>query len=100
MSKSSAICVDASLVVRLLLGPQSAEILDLWERWDEEGRDLNAPGLIHYEILNALFQYERHGKLSPEIVSEAFDVALALRIRRHSDSALHLRALQITRLFA
>jgi predicted nucleic acid-binding protein len=55
--------------------------------------------LIHYEILNALYQYERHGKLEAETVAEAFDVALGLPIRLYSDSALHLRAIQIARRF-
>src|SRR5436305_14053494 len=100
MSKSSAACVDASLVVRLLLGPQSEEIGALWEQWDHEGRELTAPNLIHYEILNALYQYEKHGKLSSDRVTEAFDIALVLPIRLYSDFALHLRAIQLARQFA
>jgi predicted nucleic acid-binding protein len=55
--------------------------------------------LIYYEILNALYQYERHGKLSADTVAEAFDVALELPIRLYSDSALHLRAIQMARRF-
>jgi predicted nucleic acid-binding protein len=100
MSRSSVTCVDASLVVRFLLGPQSEEIRSLWKQWDRERRDLVAPALIHFEILNALYQYERHGKLSTDTISEAVDVALGLPIRLYSDSALHLRAIQITRRFA
>jgi predicted nucleic acid-binding protein len=99
MSRSSAVCVDASLVVRLLLEPQNEGLLALWEQWDQDHRDLVAPGLVYFEILNALYQYERHGKLSKDTVSEAFDVALGLPIRIYSDSALHLRALQIARRF-
>ncbi len=99
MSRSSAVCVDASLVVRLLLGPQSQEIAALWEQWDQKHRDLVAPTLIYYEISNALYQYERHGKLSADTLAEAFDVALGLPIRLYSDSALHLRAIQIARRF-
>jgi predicted nucleic acid-binding protein len=99
MSRSSAVCVDASLVVRLLLGPQSQEIRSLWEQWDQEHLDPAAPSLIYYEVSNALYQYERHGKLSADTVSEAFDVALGLPIRLYSDPALHLRAVQIARRF-
>ncbi len=98
MSRSSVICVDASLVVRFLLGPQSEEIRSLWKQWNQD-RDLVAPALIHFEILNALYQYERHGKLSTDTISEAVDLALGLPIRLYSDPALHLRALQITRRF-
>ena len=100
MSRSSAICVDASLVVRLLIGPQSQNIRTLWDQWDQDHRDVVAPGLIHYEILNALFQSEKHGKLSPETVTEAFDLALSLSIRLYADDGIHLQALQITRRFA
>jgi predicted nucleic acid-binding protein len=65
------------------------------------GRDgIKIGALVHYEILNALYQYERHGKLSKEIVSEAFEVALGLPIRLYSDTALHLRAIQLARQFA
>jgi len=100
MSRSSAACVDASLVVRLLLGPQSQEIRSLWEQWDLEHRDLVAPALIHYEVSNALYRYERHGSLSAETVAEALDAALGLPIRLYSDSALHLRAVEMARQFA
>ena len=97
MSRSSAVCADASLVVRLLIGPESQNVRALWDRWDQEHRDVVSPGLVHYEILNALYQYEKHGKLSASTVTEAFDTALGLQIRLYSDNALHLRALQITR---
>jgi predicted nucleic acid-binding protein len=99
MSRSSAVCVDASLVVRLLVGPQSQEIRSLWEAWAQERRDLVAPALIHYEVMNALYQYEKHGHLSADVVAEICDAALSLPIRHHSDPALHLQALQLARRF-
>jgi predicted nucleic acid-binding protein len=100
MSRSSAVCVDASLVVRLLIGPQKENIRSLLDEWAQEHRDMVAPGLIRYEILNALYQYEKHGKLSAETITGAFDMALGLSIRLYSDVGLHLHALQLTRRFA
>lgn len=97
MSRSSAICVDASLVVRLLLGPENQDIKSVWDQWDQENRELVAPGLIYYEVLNALYQYERHGKLSADTVTQAFEAALSLPIRLHFATALQLRALDLTR---
>lgn len=100
MSRSSAVCVDASLVVRLLIGPQKENIRFLLDGWARDHRDMVAPGLIRYEVLNALYQYEKHGKLSTETVTGAFDTALGLSIRLYSDRGLHLQALQLTRRFA
>ena len=100
MSRSSAVCVDASLIVRLLIGPQSEIIRSLWDKWAQEEWVMVAPGLIHYEILNALYQSEKHGKLSADTVNEAFDLARSLSIRLYSDAELHLRAIQLTRHFS
>jgi predicted nucleic acid-binding protein len=100
MSNSSAACVDASLVVRLLVGPEQQKLRLLWERWTQENRDLVAPALIHYEIVNALYQYERHGRLSSEIVTEAFKASTKLPIRLYSDTDLNLKALLLARRFA
>jgi len=100
MSRSSIICVDASLVVRFLVGPQNHEISSLWGTWAQQSRDLAAPALIHYEVLNALYQYEKHGHLSADLVTEIFDAALSLPIKLHSDPAVHSQALQLARRFA
>jgi len=99
MSRFSAVCVDASLIVRFLVGPQNRQILSLWETWTQEPRDLVAPALIRYEVLNALYQYERHGHLSGGVVAELLDAAISLPIRLHSDPAIHGQALGLARRF-
>ena len=78
MSKSSAVCVDASLIVRLLVDPKEQRPRSLWEQWSQEGRDFVAPALIHYEVVNALYQYERIGKLSSNVITEAFETSRKL----------------------
>jgi predicted nucleic acid-binding protein len=95
-----AVCVDASLVVRLLIGPQSEKVTFLVDKWAQERRDLVAPSLTYYEVLNAFYQYEKHGKMSADEVTEAFALALGMPVRLYSDKDLHLRALQLTRRFA
>jgi predicted nucleic acid-binding protein len=100
MSRSSAACVDASVVVRLFVNPEEQRLRSLWERWSQEGWDLIAPALIHYEVVNALYQYERHGKLSSNMVTEALKASLKLPIRLYPDSDLGLEALQLARCFA
>ena len=47
---SSTVCIDASLVVRLLVPTEETEEVERhWLRWIEEGRTVVAPGLIAYE---------------------------------------------------
>jgi predicted nucleic acid-binding protein len=58
-----------------------------------------APGLIYYEVANSLYQYEKHGRLSADTVTEFFAFALNLKIQLYSDEDLHLSALHLTRRF-
>lgn len=100
MSRSSVICVDASLIVRYLADPDNQKVRALWNQWFQEGRAFVAPSLIRYEVLNALFQYERHGKLSPQATSKALATSLKIPIRLYYDFELHHEALQVARRFA
>lgn len=100
MSRSSVICVDASLVVRFLVDPDNQTVQALWDQWFQEGYVFVAPSLLHYEVLNALFQYERHGKLSAQATSEALTASLKIPIRLYSEFELHREALQLARRFA
>ena len=90
--KPSPICVDASLIVRLVADPADRQTLVLWQRWTEEGRQLVAPSLVHYEVTNALYQYQRLQELSAEAVDGALAAALALPIALYEDSWLHQQA--------
>ncbi len=97
MSKSSAACVDASLIVRLFVDPKEQKPGSLWEQWVQEKREIVAPSLIYYEVANALYQYERHGKLSSDAVVEAFEASTKLPLRLYTDTALSARAMQLAR---
>jgi predicted nucleic acid-binding protein len=99
MSKSSAACVDASLIVRLIVTPDEQKLRSLWEQWSQEHWDLAAPTLIHFEVVNALYQYERHGRLSSNAVTEGIEASTKLPIRLYSDADLNLHALQLARRF-
>ena len=91
----SSICVDANLVVRLVADPQDTAVRDKWQQWEEEGRHLIAPTLLHYETTNALYRYQRHGFLSVEGVRLAQEAALALPLTFYGDAALHQAALRL-----
>jgi predicted nucleic acid-binding protein len=92
---NSFLCVDASLVVRLVSDPADEAVHQLWLEWDAERRHLHAPTLLYYEVANALHRYSTLGYLSPEAVRLAFRAAVALPLQLHGDADLHWRALEL-----
>lgn len=97
---SSWICVDANLIVRLVADPDDTIVRRHWQQWQADGRQLAAPALLHYEIANALYQYQRHGFLSPETVHWAQEAALALPLTLHGDPDLHRAAVRLAQRLA
>lgn len=97
---NSWVCVDASIVVRLVeSGTHESPIVELWSGWHEAGRSLMAPTLLYYEVSNALHRYVVHGELRPEEAAEALDAALGLGITLYGDADLHHRALELAERF-
>ncbi len=96
MTKSSTVCVDASFVLRLLLGgPGSGKAVSLWEQWNRGGVRAIAPGLLHFEITNALHRLFVGSVISAEEADESLALALELGIDTISDPFLHRSALRI-----
>lgn len=92
------VCVDASFVLRLLLGgPGGEEAEELWERWSHAGIQAVAPGLIFFEVTNALHRLCVGTVTTFEETSDSLDIALGLGIDTISDAFLHRRALLIAR---
>lgn len=95
---NSPLCVDASLVIRLLVqAAESSAISGLWAEWKTAGRRLVAPALLYFEISNALHRYVVSGHLTSEEADEALEIALALDIRLHYDADLHRQAVALAR---
>lgn len=93
---SSTICVDASVIVRLVEGgTYKAPAVKLWQEWHETGRSVVAPTLLYYEINNAMHRYVVHGELLPEEAAEALEATLKLDITLYEDDGLHRRALEL-----
>jgi len=92
---SNWICIDASLVVRLLIDTADEELPKQWREWQATGRRFAAPGLLFYEVANALYQYQRHGYLSAETSREALAAAASLPIQLYHDPGLHESALRL-----
>lgn len=93
---NSWICVDASLVVRLVADPNDQLVRSQWEQWESDGLRFAAPALIYFEVTNAIYQYQRHGLLSAKSVQLALEAALTLPIRIQWDSDLHRNALSLS----
>jgi predicted nucleic acid-binding protein len=97
---NSWICVDANLVIRLIVAPEDQPVQQLWRQWQLSKRPLAAPTLLRYEVTNALYSYQKQGLLSEEIVRIGLNAALALPIHLHGDADLHRRALALAERFA
>ena len=94
------ICVDASLVVRLLQGSAGgASVAGVWRSWLAEGRPLVAPALLFYEVTNALRRYVVAGEMTGDGAAQALGLAMALPVQLHEDADLHQRALEMAARF-
>lgn len=85
-------CVDASIIVRLLIDREDHPVQTLWKSWQEEGVTIIAPALMLYEVANALYQQQRQNLLSPKAVSLMIETARVLPVRLDTDSNLHVMA--------
>jgi predicted nucleic acid-binding protein len=95
MNKSSAICVDANIVIGLILKPDDTTIKQLWDSWLTQEQRLVAPTLLYYEVTNGFYRLERGGFLTAEFIRDALDFALTLPIQLVGDAALHQRAREL-----
>jgi len=96
MSKSQTLCVDASIIVRLLLYPED-EIQSRWQAWMDADTHLIAPTLLFYEVLNALYQYRKHDYIDDDALDSAVSTALALPIEIIGNTGIHRRAVTFAR---
>jgi len=95
---NSPICVDASVVVSLVLRSDAGvSAVELWRRWDADGRVVAAPSLLFYEVCNVLHRYVVRGDLSAEDARDALDAVLSLSLDVHADADLHREALALAR---
>ena len=92
---ASTVCVDASFVARLFLGPDDAGYWKVLEGWRAEGKTMSAPALVAYELTNVFYRCHRAGYLSLASARLALDAALGLPIRLEDDTDLHREAVAI-----
>lgn len=92
MNNSSTVCVDANIIVRLVLFAED-KIQIRWKRWVSDEVQFVAPSLLHYEVVNSLYQYQKRGQVSLASLERALDAALALPVDLVDDNHIHRRAM-------
>src|SRR5688572_15053675 len=95
MPNSSKLCVDASLVVRIVTSVPDAGIQEQWRLWREAGVGIIAPDLLRYEVVNSLHRLARAGESSADDAQDALETAFRIPIVYHNDLDLHRAALRI-----
>jgi len=93
---SSIVCLDASFVLRLLLSasPEAAAV-KMWCQGQEQGKTFAAPGLLYYEVVNALHRYTVRQQLTAAEAGQLLELALALNLELDHEPELHGRALRL-----
>ncbi|MGQ9921569.1 MAG: type II toxin-antitoxin system VapC family toxin [Desulfobacca sp.] len=92
----SMMCVDASFVLRLLgsTSPEAAPA-QMWLESQEQGKIAVAPGLLYYEVANALHRYVVKDQLTAAAARQLLELALDLEIEVYSEPDLHYQALRL-----
>ena len=93
---SSPVCVDASLVARLLVGPDAAQVWDLFDTWTAGEVVTYAPTLLIYELTNVFHTYQQRGFLSTPTAQLIHEAAMGLPILLEPHATLAAAALRIS----
>ena len=94
-----SVCVDASLVVMLLLpeGERSERAEALWARWQAEGMTPLGPPLLFAEVPSVLRGAVFFGRLSPSEGDDAFETFCAMGIAVSRRPVLHRLAWELAK---
>jgi predicted nucleic acid-binding protein len=96
MNNSSAICIDAGLVVRLVADPDDQLVQEQWAQWRSEGCEYLAPTLLYYEVANGIYKYVRAGFMSQARAHDALEAALAMPVQLVGNPNAHRSAWAFT----
>lgn len=94
------ICVDSSIVLKLLIEESDSEaVSSLWEKWTGEGQDIYAPYLLHYEIYNIIRNKTHRKIICQEEQKRIFEVYHAFDIKFIADTELMTTAISLANRF-
>lgn len=90
---NSWVCVDASLVIKLVVEEvYSPETRMLWRAWLQEGRSIAAPPLLRYEVTSVLRKHVVRGLRTATESRQALEMALSFDIQYLEPANFHRRA--------
>jgi predicted nucleic acid-binding protein len=93
---NSWVCVDASLVVKLVVEEVfSSEARTLWRGWQNEGREIAAPSLLRFEVTSVLRKQVVRGLRTTAESRQALELALAFEIEYVEPVSIHLRVFEL-----
>ena len=91
-------CVDASLVLMLLLSDENRAQADaLFSTWAEDNVVLVSPPLLYAEVPSVLRQAVYIGRITPEEGERAFETFRDIDIRVSTRADLHLLAWELAK---
>jgi predicted nucleic acid-binding protein len=91
----STVCLDAGIVLQLLLDNEDQKVLGQWKVWNAEGTTLIAPSLMAYEVVGAFGKLIASGRVKPDEAADLLGLFFKLGITFHGDAQLHVEALEL-----
>jgi len=89
------ICLDASLLVDLMLPTTATRIVRLWREWLNREVDFVAPTLVFSEVASALRRLRSQEQITPEEALAGYDAFLNISLSPVSDKELARRAWEL-----
>lgn len=99
MRSSLKVCVDANIVVKLLIPSIYPDMKDQWITWAKQGITFIAPPLLRYEAVSAFYQMNRQGSIESVTAAAAIKNLTLLPIELVIEDDLHRRAYEIAERF-
>lgn len=94
------VCVDASLVLKLVLAEEySDKVESLWTEWIEKEIHIFAPSLLAFEVTSVIRNHVYRGNLTEEEGEMAFEAVFALGINFKYPEMLHQKAWELAKQF-
>jgi predicted nucleic acid-binding protein len=95
-----AVCVDASLIVSLLIPETHTDrATALWQAWIEDDLHVLAPSLLGYEVTAAIHQRVSEGEIEAKDGEAALEQFLAMYIETVHAPELHIKATSLATQF-
>lgn len=93
---SHLVCVDASLVLKLVLDEaDSQQVQALWAKWVAGGETLIAPCHLAFEVTSVIRNHVHRRSISAEAGQMAFEAFLAQEIELRHPGDLEVRAWEL-----